>query len=204
MSNQCFSGYSIVGNKKIIEKLHGEFKKVLKKDRSKYNDQRGTYLSNSNWLGWLTIDLLHLDPEVDNVYCRGTVCDFDEDITLCDDDKAYFQLTTVSAWVPMNRLFSIIEEVYGVEVLFIADELGCGLSCTNDIEGRFYTDRYIVDSDIDMDYFEDFERLAAFIEGEAGERPTSFDDISNILEKHGISERISVYKIDFVSLSDFK
>lgn len=204
MANQCFSGYSIVGNKVTIEKLHSEFEKVLKKDRSEYNDQRGTYLSNSNWLGWLTIDLLHLDPEADNVYCRGTVCDFDEKITYCDDDTAYFQLTTESAWVPMNRLFSLIEEIYGVEVFFIADELGCGLSCTNDTEGRFYADRYIIDTDIDMDYLENFEQLASFIEEEAGERPTSFDDISNILEKHGISERISVYEIDFVSLSDFK
>lgn len=49
----------------------------------------------------------------------------------------------------MNGVFKLIEEKFGIEVFYIAEELAMGIFEGNDTEGRFFTDRYILD-DTDM------------------------------------------------------
>ncbi len=73
----------------------------------------------------------------------------------------------------------------------------------NDTEGRFFTDRYILDdTELDMDYFDSFDDLASVINDLIGEKPNIFDDIQGIISKHELDERIMVYEIEYVSLSD--
>lgn len=44
----------------------------------------------------------------------------------------------------MNGVFKLIEEKFGIEVFYIAEELAMGIFEGNDTEGRFFTDRYIL------------------------------------------------------------
>lgn len=53
-----------------------------------------------------------------------------------------------------------------------------------------------------MDYFDSFDDLASVINDLIGEKPNIFDDIQGIISKHELDERIMVYEIEYVSLSD--
>ena len=103
----------------------------------------------------------------------------------------------------MNGVFKLIEEKFGIEVFYIAEELAMGIFEGNDTEGRFFTDRYILDdTELDMDYFDSFDDLASVINDLIGEKPNTFDIIQGIISKHELDERIMVYEIEYVSLSD--
>ena len=73
MSNLCMTSYVIEGSKSSIKALHNQFRKVLATDRSEFADQRGTYLPQSSWLGYVVKDILLLEPDKDNVCCRGSI-----------------------------------------------------------------------------------------------------------------------------------
>ena len=82
MSNLCMTSYVIEGSKSSIKALHNQFRKVLATDRSEFADQRGTYLPQSSWLGYVVKDILLLEPDKDNVCCRGSICYLDDKITI--------------------------------------------------------------------------------------------------------------------------
>lgn len=202
MANSCISEYKLYGNKGKINSLFSKFQQVFHADRSKYADQKGTYLPLP-WLGYVVKEILELDPEKDNVYCRGEITYLDEDVTYCDDDTAYFHLQTETAWTPMNSVFKLLEERFDIEVFYISEELNMGIFQGNDTEGRFFTDHFIMDDvEIDMNYFESFDELASAIEELTGEKPKCFKDVQGILSKHELDERIMVYEIEYVSLSN--
>ena len=202
MANACISEYKLYGNKGMINQLFSKFEKIFHADRSEHADRKGTYLPMP-WLGYVVKEILELDPERDDIYCRGIISYIDEKVTNCDDDTAFFQIQTETAWVPMNGVFKLIEEKFGIEVFYIAEELAMGIFEGNDTEGRFFTDRYILDdTELDMDYFDSFDDLASVINDLIGEKPKTFDDIQGIISKHELDERIMVYEIEYVSLSD--
>lgn len=204
MSNLCSTSYVIEGSRNSIESLHNQFKAVLNTDRSKFNDQRGTYLPQSSWLGYIVSDVLGLDPDKDNVCCRGSICSMDDEITLEDDDMAYFRFDTESAWVDQRKMFYLLSEKFDVEVHFITEEFGCELWQKTDGADRWFPEFYLLDdTEDDMNYFETFEQLADAINDLCGEKPEKYDDIDDILSRHDLDERVLVHEIEYTSLSDF-
>ena len=93
MANACISEYKLYGNKGMINQLFSKFEKIFHADRSEHADRKGTYLPMP-WLGYVVKEILELDPERDDIYC--------------DDDTAFFQIQTETAWVPMNGVFKLI------------------------------------------------------------------------------------------------
>jgi hypothetical protein len=53
-----------------------------------------------------------------------------------------------TAWNPLPEVYEKFAEKYGLSFVYIADEPGCEIYVNTDIEGKFFTDRYI------LDYFE--------------------------------------------------
>ncbi|NCC11620.1 MAG: hypothetical protein EOM31_14220, partial [Bacteroidia bacterium] len=106
------TSYVIEGSKSSIKALHNQFRKVLATDRSEFADQRGTYLPQSSWLGYVVKDILLLEPDKDNVCCRGSICYLDDKITIDGDNSAYFRLETETAWCDQRKMFYLLSEKF--------------------------------------------------------------------------------------------
>lgn len=204
MSNTCSTSYVLEGSKSSIEALHNQFKKVLATDRSEFSEHRGTYLPDKSWLGYVVKDILGLDPDKDNVCCRGSICYLDDTITIDEENSAFFRLETESAWCDQRKMFYLLSEKFDVEVHFITEEFGCGIWEKTDGAGKWFPECYLLDdTEDDMNYFETFEQLAGAVEELCGEKPEKFEDAEDILSKHDLDERIFVHEIEYTSLSDF-
>lgn len=204
MSNLCMTSYVIEGSKSSIEALHNQFRKVLATDRSEFADRRGTYLPQSSWLGYVVKDILLLEPDKDNVCCRGSICYLDDKITIDGDNSAYFRLETETAWCDQRKMFYLLSEKFDVEVHFITEEFGCGIWQKTDVSDRWFPECYLLDdTEVDMNYYETFEQMAEAIEELCGEKPEKFEDAEGILSKYDLDEHIFAHEVEYTSLSDF-
>lgn len=204
MSNTCSTSYILEGSKSSIEALHNQFKKVLAIDRSDYSDQRGTYSPNSMWLVYIVKDVLGLDPDKDNVCCRGSIDFIDDEIKIDEGGSAYFRFDTESAWCDQRKMFYLLSEKFNVEVHFITEEFGCGIWQKTDGSDRWFPECYLLDdTDDDMNYYDTFEQMAEAIEELCGEKPENFEDAEGILSKYDLDEHIFAHEVEYTSLSDF-
>ena len=114
-------------------------------------------------------------------------------ITYCDsfvtykDDIAYFNIETISAWLPqVDEFYKLIDEKYDrrISIVFETEEMGCGIYYNTDIEGRFFKDRYKIDYCLKQDtirYFERFDDAIDYIKKVFPKAKVSiFDDINTI------------------------
>lgn len=203
MPNWCSTDYQIVGNRTKVQNLYNKFKQVMAADRS-YEKDSSTFLPNSGWLGYVAKDILEINPELEKIFCRGTIEWLQEELDMDDNDTAHFQLTTETAWTDCRELFYRLSEKYDVEVLFITEELGCGIFQINDEEGRCFDSKYIVDDfEEGMDYYSSFDEVADIIEEKSGKRPTDFKDAVKLIEDCELDDKIAIHEVDYVSLTDY-
>jgi len=119
-----------------------------------------------NWLG----NVLHgfdlgdrVDSENDRIRCRGAI-DYIGDV-----DNSSFIIYTETAWIPMVHMwYVIIEKYYGnrISVHWIAEEEGCGVYETNDINwfsSDYYHLEWSVEDECSGEYYDDPEEAAEAI-----------------------------------------
>ena len=97
------------------------------------------------------------DPK--KIYCRGEISDYE-----LEDDVLTINMET--AWSEMSETRHFIESCFpGLKIYYIEEECGCEVYNPNDSEGRFFSDRYYLDSDgpIDDHYFKTIGELAEVI-----------------------------------------
>lgn len=204
MPNWCSSSYVSIGNQQNVENLFNEFKKVLEADRNEFVDEKYSFLPNPSWLGYLVSDLLGIDPESEEVKCRGTITSVDDEVVIDKEGQAHFSFSTETAWADCRKLFYLIAEKFDVEILFFTEELGSEILETNDEEGRFFSERYLLDEfDSDMTYYDTFEQLSDAIQELSDVRPTCYDEIDDILDDHGLAEDMNVHEVSLVSIHDY-
>ena len=173
MPNWCFSSYVIEGRKKELQSLHSKMKRLEKRKKSLVENGFG-----KTWLGNLAT---RLGGDWQEVYCRGSWSDLDW-------NGAILRFNTETAWGPMTEVFNFIKSIYpSLEIYYMAEENGNGVFITNDTEGRFFSDRYYLDSDgpVDDHYFETIEELAQVISEIVG-HPVgeSFEECEKALDDH--------------------
>jgi hypothetical protein len=111
----------------------------------------------TTWLGCL---VEALGSSWQKVSCRGEwSC-----LELCDNT---ISLYIESAWTAPTDVFDLIRQVFpSVEIFFLSTESGCEYYVSNDPEGRFFAERYIVDiCTVDEEYMtEYFEQLGTALD----------------------------------------
>lgn len=142
MPNWCFTNIAINTDseetaKAIYDKLENEWLKA----------PEGEPVSGfgNDWLGCLAVNSGVIDSydDIDEslIACRGEV----EDVTL-DGESVY--MITSTAWGPMiEPIYRAIEKNFGldgIDIVYSAEEPGCGLYITND---ESVTDTYYVEID---------------------------------------------------------
>lgn len=144
MPNWNTTDYTLYGNKDNIKRLYTDLKNTVDIDRTK-ESKPFTFLGNSYWLGYIKKSLL---PEVEEeLPVRGEISYIEEDIEDHDNGMASLKLTTETAWVACSELMDKIAGKYDLQLFYYSEEPGCEIFETNDLEGQFYSFRYMVDSE---------------------------------------------------------
>ena len=161
MPNWNTTDYTLYGNKDNIKRLYTDLKNTVDIDRTK-ESKPFTFLGNSYWLGYIKKSLL---PEVEEeLPARGEISYIEEEIEDHDNDMASLKLTTETAWVACSELMDKIAEKYDLQLFYYSEEPGCEIFETNDLEGQFYSFRYMVDSEKEgIEYYDTFEQVAEAI-----------------------------------------
>ena len=136
------------------------------------------------WMGCL----VHLlGGDWNKVYCRGEIIDYN----LTD---GHVSLSCETAWDEMPEFRHFIEQQYpGSKIYYQVEECGNCIYVTNDADGEFFKDRYSLDSNDGLEYFETIEEAAEYIgeiiwkelKPDFGEIESAID---NYMEEHDNSD----------------
>lgn len=148
MPNWCITNHTIVGEEKELSELYNLMKKL--------EDMKTPLVENgfgSDWLGCLVVAL---GKKWQEYRCRGCW-------TCLEKHEGSITFDTTTAWCPMNEVFDLLCEKFpSISHYYYAEEPGCCIYETNDIDGEYYPDRFYVDictSDecSHSEYFEEIE-----------------------------------------------
>lgn len=143
------------GDKRELRSLYGKMKRL--QERKKPLVENNFYYA-TRWLGNL---VKRLGGSWKEVSCRG----------VWDDLKfhnEHISFVTETAWQPPFDLLEFVREKYpSLSFYFEAEGDSWDFYLTNDVEGRYFSSRYVVDCEPDLEYFDTIEEacghLSAFI-----------------------------------------
>ncbi len=175
MENLCCSSYTFVGDENEIKELYDLMKGLeLKKEETPLTESDyGQYR-----LGNLVVAL---GGKWSEIWCSGTWTD----LTI---EKGILKFMTKTARSPANELMDFIcKKFHSMKYFFcFYTEGNCAfLYETNDTEGRFYPDRYVVnictaEGEYYTEYFQTDKSAFEWVEKLTGHRPTSIKDADRI------------------------
>ena len=160
MSNPAFMSVFFVGEKREMRSLYGKMWRLQVRKESLIAN--GFY-EEKRWLGNL---VTRLGGDWREVYCKGTW----SDLRLTKD---YLHFATETAWQPPFELLKLIQKVYpSLQYFFSAEGDDWDAYLTNDEGGRFFTARYVLDMEPDIEYFDTIEEACAHLSAFIG-RPVA-------------------------------
>ena len=111
---------------------------------------------------WLGCVVNYLGGDYEKIYCRGEISSYDKDgdtVSMCCE----------TAWDEMPEFRHFIESKYpGSKVYYQVEESGNLVYATNDRDGKYYPERYLLDMYDDNEYFCDLESVAKYVSGTIG------------------------------------
>lgn len=130
----------------------------LKKKIDELNAMNEPYVKNG--FGKLRLGCLvnYLGGDYDKVCCRGEIISYkfhnDEALSLCCE----------TAWGETPEFRHFLESKYpGSKIYYQVEESGCLVYGTNDKEGKYFPERYMLDYYDGCDYFYNIDEAAEFI-----------------------------------------
>lgn len=172
MANWCLSEYVIEGDAKELKNLYDLMSGLQERKEPTIRNGFGTA-----WLGCL-VDALGRSWE--EVSCRGSWYNL-------DFDGNALSFNTETAWSPCGEVLDLVCEKYPtLRYYYRSEEPGNALYCTNDREGRYFTDRFYVDvrtpdEECCSEYFSDLHIAFEWLEGILDARIQSRQDIDAMI-----------------------
>ena len=156
MSNPAFMSVCFEGERCELRSLYGKMKRL--QERKKPLIENGFY-HPQRWLGNL---VTRLGANWHEVYCRGEW----SELKLREGNLYFF---TETAWHPPFGLLKLIQKVYpSLTFYFSAEGDDWDAYLTNDAEGKYFSSRYIVDCEPDIEYFDTIEEACAHLSAYIG------------------------------------
>lgn len=131
MPNWCSTAYAIEGDAKEVKKLYGLMMGLQKRKEPSVKNGFGT-----TWVGCL-VDALGGD--YNEICCRG-------DWNSLERVGNVLKLETETAWGPCNETFELVCQKFPtLSYYYQSEEPGMAGYWTNDVEGKYFPDKYIAD-----------------------------------------------------------
>lgn len=124
MANTCCIDIIILGERKDLDFLNDKFNP---------ND-----ISETEFL-----KAIGVKEDFDNYDLRGYIdcCEYDE-------DQGALKMYICHAWDPCYDFMNLIRSRLDVTIYYYAEEFSCDVVETNDFEGEWFPQRYVIDSDL--------------------------------------------------------
>jgi hypothetical protein len=142
MANWAITDYVIEGSKESLKRIYDAIKNHEVEEES-----------DNNWEGNI-LNALGIDWDRE-LYMRGFIRDI-ESINFNPDTDAVLPFYAEEAWGATDFNIALEEGIPDIKVYFSVIEEGGEVYATNDAEGKYFTDRYYVDTCIDGDYNSEF------------------------------------------------
>lgn len=129
---------------------------------------------------WLGILVDALKENWENVFCRGSWYDL-------EFDGRVLTFNTETAWSPYNEVFDMVCKKYPtLSYFYRSEEPGMALYCTNDQEGRYFQDRFVVElctseEEYYTEYFSDLQSMYEWLEDICDMQVQSMQDVDAIV-----------------------
>lgn len=164
MPNWCFTYYAAEGPKDQLQKLYDTMTRVASMSPPGLIENS----FGSSWLGNLVM-ALGVDPlKQQNFRCRGEYYSVDL------NQSGYLTFDTMTAWCEADDTRHLIEQKFpGVHLYYISEEFGCGYWETNDLQGKYFPERYYFSAEDyddagDGNYYESLEELLEAVKKATG------------------------------------
>lgn len=176
MANWASTSYRIKGSESDLKKVYdvidnfvtGKSKPVLE-DASK------------EWEGNIVKALGASDEQLKESYLRG----FIEEYEL---DGDVIRINAEEAWGATDFRHILGNLMPELTIYYIVEEAGCDVFATNDIDGKYFPEQYLVDAYVkDADYYEYFEtkgQMKDFVSSLIGKEDFTDEDIEAWNEEH--------------------
>lgn len=171
MPNWASVTYKCVGAAKEVTELNTILERMNSRKEPKHPNGFGNL-----WLGELVIEL-GLDWE--KLRCRGEITDYN-----CDEECVTIYQQT--AWCEQEGVRQAIETKFpSIKVYFLEEEPGCEVYYTNDINGDWFSERFLLDGEEVWEYFETIEEVSEYVNQTYGlTTKADLEDIQMQLEEY--------------------
>lgn len=172
MPNWCFTSYIFEGKKEEIADLHKKLQSL--------GELPTPLVENGFGKLWLGCVVMLLGGDWNGVNCRGEICNLEE------PEETTLSLSTSTAWDDMSEVWDFVLKQYpSIKYYFCAEESGNCYYVTNDKEGKFFSDRFIVEqNDTETGYHSNESELFADIASRTGVPITSGEEMENAIEQY--------------------
>ena len=176
MANWASTSYRIEGSESDLKKVYdvidnfvsGRSKPVLED-------------ASTEWEGNIVKALGASDEQLKKCYLRG----FIEEYEL---DGDVIRINAEEAWGATDFRHILGKLMPELTIYYIVEEAGCDVFATNDIDGKYFPEQYLVDAYVkDADYYEYFEtkgQMKDFVSSLIGKEDFTDEDIEAWNEEH--------------------
>lgn len=176
MANICFTKYVVEGEMAELKDLYAKMKS-LEEGKAPLVDEG----ADSTWLANL-VNLLGGDWN--NIECRG---DF-YNVRL-DEESGVLRYSIESKWMELADVREFIGECYpSITIFFRAEEGGCGIYETNDIDGKHFERHKLSYTNIDFErvenYFFTFQEVLDEVSRLFDEKVSSQDEMQRLFDEY--------------------
>ena len=174
MANWASTAYAIEGPKETLEKIREAIVKAIETKDNRYEEYK-------------TCDNLGITYEETKVRLGGLI---EEEPDY--DDKGALRFFAEERW-GLQEFNELLEQRFpGIKVYWIVEESGCEVYATNDKEGKYFPERYWVDTCIDgnyqSEYFQFESSVYKWLHGITGGRVRSAEDAEKFNSDYEDSE----------------
>lgn len=170
MPNWCFTSYKCYGNKGELVELKEKFDYL--------NSLSAPYTPNGFGKLWCGCLVSLLGGDWNEVYCRGELTEPPtfEKTTLC--------FSVMSAWSELGEWRKFIKSKFpNIHIAYSAEESGNVYYVTNDVEGDYFPERYILDFTEGQEYFNSLEVAAEYVKNLTGKDVKTEEEIEAALNE---------------------
>lgn len=187
MPNWCNVTYAVTGNPDSVKKLYRVVKDLSKR--------KTPLVPNEFGLLWLGCVITKLGGNWKDIYCRGDILNFEYD----KKQKILF-LYMDAAWSEPKEFRVFLQSILsGLYIYYVAEEFGMEIYETNDREGKYFSSKYLVESDDELMYFDTFEKLQEYLEPILEKKFHNYIEAETLVNQYNRDkEYLSLHKFNIV------
>ncbi len=186
MANWARTSYRIEGNQEDLQKLYNLCKAFDSNERPVMEENAA-----KDWEGNI---ILALGIEKGNSYLRGF-------IQSCDLSGGLLSIEAEEAWGATDFRHLLESHFENMKVYYIVEEDGCEVFATNDIEGKYFPYRFVVESCVDgeddYEVFKNQDEAFAYAANRLELDTATITDIDEWNEQHE-------YDDDYIAIHEYK